>query len=71
MIGITDSVNMNLSKLWETFKDREAWCVAVLGVAKGQTQLSYWTTTTSERSCIRKPEKMNWTWIMRAFQFHT
>ena len=34
MDGITDSVNMTLSKLWETVKDREAWRTAVLGVAE-------------------------------------
>ena len=43
--GITDSVDMNLSKLREIVKDREDWYVAVLGVTKSQTQLSDWTTT--------------------------
>ena len=43
--GITDSMNMSLSKRWEMVKDREAWPGAVHGVTKSQTQLSYWTTT--------------------------
>ena len=40
MDGITDSMGMSFSKLQEMVKDREAWCAAVHGVTKSQTQLS-------------------------------
>ena len=44
--GITDAMDMNLSKLWEMVRGREAWCATVRGIAESETngQLNNWVT---------------------------
>ena len=65
--GITDSVDMSLSKLWELVTDREAWRTAVHGVAKRRTRLSDWT----ELNWYKKKEEImklpNSTWFFFPF----
>ena len=55
--GITDSMDMSLSMLWELVMDREAWRAAVHGVRKNQTRLSNWTklSVTKLRIAVHLP----------------
>ena len=63
--GITDSMDMNLSKLWETLEYMKAWHAAIQGVAKNRTQLSDWTTRTimyQKNSACQLKKGTMWDW---------
>ena len=72
--GITNSIDMNLSKLREIVNHRETWPAGVHGVAKSQTQLSNWTKTTIEtqdsllRNCVTIQREIS---LQLAFTFYS
>ena len=61
--GVTDSMDMSLSKLQEMVRDRKVWCAAIQGVTKSWTQLSGWTTTIPGSTLTVSPLEIAVHWL--------